>query len=898
MIPIFWTKVLFVLGLAFGIAWIVALSHEMGLHPAGWLAAELRNRPIWETAFLAIIVLGFIHHGATKGTNGVNGAGGELGGFSHQPPTTNYQLPTINDQLPTINDQLPTTNCHLPTTNSDWLAFGGYEDWFRIPEGDWCFRFGSNLAERLAVFASGEVRTSPHDVSNRISLLGLPLSIVPAANWHLIPQPPTLNPQQSLFWHAITPSNSLLLTWRNALVNRDTNLPVTVQAELFPDGAVAIQYGFSGLADTSILSNAAVRIWRDGEVDEVPLQTGTVTAVSLPAPPVMDTNALDEVYARIAGVDSNAYYFAEAVVGKGPARIDVEADGDSALGSYRLMAEPGVTNLLPLLIGPRYAVSSEVAFSHFALMPSEMQTVESHPSATNVTDRVVEVRWPVEFGLDEVSASPAETVYALHVVPDFLCGTVSWSGATANGPMRGAPPLRSGGDGCTCGCQSYSTNTVSHASSCTCGECAVSGDYGYEGHSEHFELPFPDTAGGDPPDPGGDGGDPDPPSPTPSVSVSFEKPVVIFEDGYTNSLGVFVARQSTRTKLTLTARGGDSGCTFHLAVSTKLQQVAGGALPPAYVAANAEMEWSAYYEGSEASSQVGDARANVTYTNSQTGETITTPDAEVTVVKVKVTPINGAPADMRPDRHKLGVYEIVSCQQFPTSPQVEWNAPSGYFYNEGSSLYYRCPLYSDTVAIEAAVGTITHSVNLSIVSPQGIEAKNMSRIEYGVHPGFAGYVGMRFVLHALPYDVSFEEISIEEVPCDQGSHTGYFAQPAFSNIWYHTRGNGAGNWNKVEYGNRCGIDEAAYTTSIPKVYLSGLNGDPLLGWYYGYLSWNVPFGWNISGTTGAAPEYSQFSTDTRQEIILDAEGTVTVSKLGCWISRSTNEVIMLYGDVQ
>ena len=156
---------------------------------------------------------------------------------------------------------------------------------------------------------------------------------------------------------------------------------------------------------------------------------------------------------------------------------------------------------------------------------------------------------------------------------------------------------------------------------------------------------------------------------------------------------------------------------------------------------------------------------------------------------------------------------------------------------------------------------------------------------------------MAFIL-ALPYDVSFEEIAIEEVPCDLGAHMGYFAQPAFSNIWYHSRDNGAGNWNKVEYGNLCGIDDAKYTTSIPKVYLLGLDGEPLLGWHHGYLSWNIPFGWNTGITTGTAPEYSQFATDTRQEILLDAEGTVTVSKLGCWISRSTNDVIMLYGDVQ
>ena len=53
-------------------------------------------------------------------------------------------------------------------------------------------------------------------------------------------------PNASLFWHAETPSNTLLLTWCNALLNRDTNSPVNIQAELFPSGGMRITHDLSG----------------------------------------------------------------------------------------------------------------------------------------------------------------------------------------------------------------------------------------------------------------------------------------------------------------------------------------------------------------------------------------------------------------------------------------------------------------------------------------------------------------------------------------------------------------------------------------------------------------------------------------------------------------------------
>ena len=54
-------------------------------------------------------------------------------------------------------------------------------------------------------------------------------------------------PPAGRFWHAPTPSNSLLLTWQDVFLNRDTNYPATFQSELFAGGDFTFRYDFSTL---------------------------------------------------------------------------------------------------------------------------------------------------------------------------------------------------------------------------------------------------------------------------------------------------------------------------------------------------------------------------------------------------------------------------------------------------------------------------------------------------------------------------------------------------------------------------------------------------------------------------------------------------------------------------
>ena len=56
-----------------------------------------------------------------------------------------------------------------------------------------------------------------------------PLAVVPSFNWNLLP-----GGVSNVFWHAVSPSNSLVVPWENSPVNRDVNCITNFQVKFFP----------------------------------------------------------------------------------------------------------------------------------------------------------------------------------------------------------------------------------------------------------------------------------------------------------------------------------------------------------------------------------------------------------------------------------------------------------------------------------------------------------------------------------------------------------------------------------------------------------------------------------------------------------------------------------------
>ena len=123
-----------------------------------------------------------------------------------------------------------------PQIHEDWLVRGGFMDVMRIPAVDWSFPWRDGFLEGMTVFSDGGLRPSlrtpyfppPFEA---------PLAVVPSFNWNLLP-----GGVSNVFWHAVSPSNSLVVTWENSPLNRNVNCITNFQAEFFADGRFAYRY--------------------------------------------------------------------------------------------------------------------------------------------------------------------------------------------------------------------------------------------------------------------------------------------------------------------------------------------------------------------------------------------------------------------------------------------------------------------------------------------------------------------------------------------------------------------------------------------------------------------------------------------------------------------------------
>ena len=133
-------------------------------------------------------------------------------------------------------------------TNGDWRLCGAYDDSMRINPVGWTFPWKGGTMSGVTVLSWGEFTPSvmtnyfPASFPDKVSL-------VPECNWHLVPSnavpyegDAALMTNESLFWHGLTSSNSLVLTWQNAAYARDANSPTNFQAELFADGSFEYRY--------------------------------------------------------------------------------------------------------------------------------------------------------------------------------------------------------------------------------------------------------------------------------------------------------------------------------------------------------------------------------------------------------------------------------------------------------------------------------------------------------------------------------------------------------------------------------------------------------------------------------------------------------------------------------
>ena len=762
------------------------------------------------------------------------------------------------------------------TIHEPWLVRGGFDDFMRISADGWSFPWRNGFTDVLTVFSDGEIRLAlrtpyfprPFDA---------PLAVVPAFNWHLLP-----GGVSNVFWHAATPSNSLVVAWENAPVNYDVSCLTNFQAEFFAGGHFSYRY------DDRVVDYAPVFPFdwdNDGlenSVDSDPLVAGPdAHGTNAEWYNVLCSNVLEVAatsaalpleLAWLEGVNSNAYYFVDVVASNGPAPIYFAGDCDSRLGNPVVVARGGETNHVPLLIGVSYAITSTVPFS-VSLPDDGFATI-----TTNCVSNYV-VQWPLEFT----------------VVPDGMGYSASAGPYDPGCEFQWQAPTRSA----TC---SYTTDGGWIGFSCNvwiceCGGCSVSGVAMLEDVS--FDLPHVwcgcwhhDS---------GNSGNGQYATNGPSVFVSFDNPVVFYEDAYTNAPNDVVAKHSTNTTLTVFAYGGEAGSMLYISEQKirKLVRVGGKAISfpyTAFVPPQSGVSFSIEYEADTHSDSEGDITVTA-YIMPGDGGGITSETASATAVKVLLEAQVPAVFNQNRSRHKYGVREVVLCEHEPSSLNVTWEAANGEVSKQNGALWhFEVPMVAMECGLSMRVGnSYRYFPSISIVEPVGFSCERAEIIDFSLGTNVAGGAGMSLELYITPTNVCFGNIALEEVPTEEGAVGGYFNNEEFMPYWAHTRERNAGYWKNIGNDNLFLLeDEAKMGEELPPMAPDGtLTNDVSFGWQDGAIIWNIPLGWNERGTSGEADPIKTNAVPEHQTFIITPDGTLSVIKAGWYVSRGTNTLIRI-----
>ena len=288
MISAFFTKIFVALAVIFGIAAFCVRLHEKGIRPL----ASLKRVSLAGLCAFALWAAPFIRYAGAKGGNGNTN---NVPQIAILPRPQDFQRRDAGAQGPAGHLRDAASLCEISSTNtertitaadfergfiqtrigtneafdfspppnativSDWRAFGAATDWIYVAFTNWAFQVGTNDVNRMRVYSFGKVEPFIRETNNAIATnywfapFMASLGIVPQANWGWLAE----SDRPSQVWYAISPENSLLLTWQNALLNRDTDTPLSLQALFKTNGQFIYRFDLSRL-NTESVSNILV----------------------------------------------------------------------------------------------------------------------------------------------------------------------------------------------------------------------------------------------------------------------------------------------------------------------------------------------------------------------------------------------------------------------------------------------------------------------------------------------------------------------------------------------------------------------------------------------------------------------------------------------------------------
>ena len=218
-----------------------AICDEYNFHPLGDNLRAIRRMSLLSLIVPCVFFAKLYVHGSTKTNTPPAGTSGTI---TNEPPAGLPPLMTAPRQLLQTTEPSTGFSTEQIAAQAVFVSVGTNEVWdFSPPQGatvveKWRRRGAANerveIVENVEIDTFGQVRT----LDRVFSPLGVQVGMVPEANWAMIGR-------ESLAWWMTTASNTTVVCWQNALLGRDTNTPVSVQAEFFDNGRFEYRYDLS-----------------------------------------------------------------------------------------------------------------------------------------------------------------------------------------------------------------------------------------------------------------------------------------------------------------------------------------------------------------------------------------------------------------------------------------------------------------------------------------------------------------------------------------------------------------------------------------------------------------------------------------------------------------------------
>jgi hypothetical protein len=230
-------------------------------------------------------------------------------------------------------------------------------------------------------------------------------------------------------------------------------------------------------------------------------------------------------------------------------------------------------------------------------------------------------------------------------------------------------------------------------------------------------------------------------------------------------------------------------------------------------------------------------------------------------------------------RTNIGVGENVTIYFTPNIPtNSTWGASAGsLLMTNGPTTLFTAPSNATNATVTATLPNgQSKSITFNVIAPSGFSPAVITNTYPSTIPQGQPGAEMDVTMFLLPTNVSFAAVQLMEVSNNAVNISNYFANTnIFTNAPYQLRHQSAGFWWDVSSDNSS-CDSVGI---LPQILLPP--------WSAGSCQWIIPTQWRVGSNGGNNNLLSNTATFS-----IDGSGTVTVSRWGRSITRTTNNAIM------